>query len=184
MTVPKVLMATAIMAFALSGCGEAGGGASGLMGDESTFAEAGSGTIDFGNNSSEWANDDECDDPRFEGSAMATILNTDYIGRDAADCQAAFEAGNVTLSAFYEEPSSIDAINYGDDEGSHPNDAECDDIRFTGAYAANLVFLPENIGHDASDCRAAVEAGEATWQGATATPEYGVTLEELEAEAN
>src|SRR5690606_40181235 len=53
--------------------------------------------IDFGDDSSEWANDGECDDPRFQGSAMATTLEDADIGRDATDCRTAFEAGTITL---------------------------------------------------------------------------------------
>jgi hypothetical protein len=53
--------------------------------------------IDFGDDSSEWANDDECDDPRFEGSAMAIGLNDTNIRADATDCLNAYRAGNVQL---------------------------------------------------------------------------------------
>ncbi len=55
--------------------------------------------IDFGDNTSQWANDQECDDMRFEGPGMTTtILLGGDIGHDAADCQAAFEAGNLVLA--------------------------------------------------------------------------------------
>jgi len=51
--------------------------------------------INFGNNASEWANDGECDDPRFIGPASAaTLLEADR-GRDATDCKTAFEMGLV-----------------------------------------------------------------------------------------
>lgn len=53
--------------------------------------------VDFGNNSSQWANDGECDDPRFEGNGMATVLVEADRGRDAADCEALFEAGRIQL---------------------------------------------------------------------------------------
>lgn len=138
--------------------------------------------IDFGNDQSEYANDGECDDVRFQGSAMASVQNTDHIGRDATDCQTAFEAGNVELNPLYAEPASVADIVYGDDTARFANDGECDDIRFTGDYATQLVYQPQDIGHDASDCRAAVESGDAVWQGATATPEYGITLDEIEAQ--
>ena len=54
-------------------------------------------TPDFGADTSPWANDGECDDPRFTGPGMAaTTLDTDRMA-DATDCQAAFQAGTVQL---------------------------------------------------------------------------------------
>lgn len=53
--------------------------------------------IDFGDNSSVWANDGECDDPRFEGSGMAFPAVDEDRARDAEDCRAAFDAGTITL---------------------------------------------------------------------------------------
>lgn len=53
--------------------------------------------VDFGDNSSVWANDGECDDPRFEGSGMAAASLDEDRRRDAADCRAAYEAGTITL---------------------------------------------------------------------------------------
>jgi len=54
-------------------------------------------TVDFGDNSSVWANDGECDDPRFEGNGMAAATLDEDRGRDAVDCRAAYEAGTITL---------------------------------------------------------------------------------------
>lgn len=52
------------------------------------------GGIDFGNDSSMWANDGECDDMRFEGPSMTTTLLIESdIGADATDCRTAYEAG-------------------------------------------------------------------------------------------
>ena len=43
-------------------------------------------TPNFGNDSSQWALDGECDDPRFQGSSMAvTLLDQDRFS-DATDC--------------------------------------------------------------------------------------------------
>ena len=53
--------------------------------------------IEFGDNSSVFANDGECDDPRFEGEGMAFASFDDDLGRDADDCLAAFEAGTIIL---------------------------------------------------------------------------------------
>jgi hypothetical protein len=52
---------------------------------------------DFGDNSSHWANDGECDDPRFEGAGAADTLLEEDLGHDAADCRKLFDAGRVTL---------------------------------------------------------------------------------------
>lgn len=53
--------------------------------------------IDFGDNSSVFADDGECDDPRFEGEGMAFASFDEYLGRDANDCRTAFEAGTIRL---------------------------------------------------------------------------------------
>lgn len=53
--------------------------------------------IDFGDDSSVFANDGECDDPRFEGEGMAFASFDEYLARDASDCRTAFEAGTITL---------------------------------------------------------------------------------------
>ncbi len=53
--------------------------------------------IDFGDNNSAYANDGECDDPRFEGDGMAVVSFDEDIARDANDCRAAYEAGTITL---------------------------------------------------------------------------------------
>src|SRR5690606_3827055 len=48
--------------------------------------------IDFGDNSGEFARDDECDDPRFEGDGASGGFG-DMLMRDAADCYVAFLDG-------------------------------------------------------------------------------------------
>ena len=54
--------------------------------------------VDFGDDSGQWANDNECDDPRFEGPGMTTTpLLEENIGHDATDCRTAYEAGRLTL---------------------------------------------------------------------------------------
>lgn len=49
--------------------------------------------IDFGDDSSDFANDLECDDPRFEGMGSASILLSEDRGRDASDCRQLCEMG-------------------------------------------------------------------------------------------
>ena len=53
--------------------------------------------IKFGLNTSEWANDRECDDPRFEGPGTSSIMMITDVAEDAFDCQRACEAGTIYL---------------------------------------------------------------------------------------
>ncbi len=53
--------------------------------------------IDFGDDSSPWALNGECDDKRFTGPGMDRILMDMDIGRDASDCRAGYEAGLLRL---------------------------------------------------------------------------------------
>ncbi len=56
--------------------------------------------IKFGDNSSEWAKDGECDDYRFEGTGMTSIIAVEDIGRDAADCKRLCETGSIYLREY------------------------------------------------------------------------------------
>ncbi len=53
--------------------------------------------IDFGDDSSIWANDGECDDPRFDGPGAHPVNFDDDIRADATDCRTLFEAGEIWL---------------------------------------------------------------------------------------
>ena len=85
--------------------------------------------ISFGDDTSQWANDGECDDPRFEGPGMApTSLEEDLL-RDATDCRVLFERGEVWLAETDRE--SFGALAVGDDGGyaaayDHHSQAEAD----------------------------------------------------------
>lgn len=113
------------------------------------------GTPDFGDDASDWANDGECDDPRFTGVGMTgTRLLDEDIGHDATDCGAAWDRGELRLVGdFGGEP------DFGDDEGAWAHDDECDDPRFEGEGMTTTELLQEDILHDATDCRLAWEAG-------------------------
>ncbi len=119
--------------------------------------------IDFGDDNGIWSNDVECDDPRFEGEGMAEMLDDADTLHDASDCKAAFEAGTITLASG--SPSAADGSasspvpDFGDDNGMFANDGECDDVRFAGPEMTSTGFLDSDIGHDASDCKAAFETG-------------------------
>ncbi len=52
----------------------------------------------FGDDTSDWANDGECDDPRFEGAGTADTLLEEDLFRDATDCRTLLERGQITLS--------------------------------------------------------------------------------------
>ena len=114
--------------------------------------------IDFGDDSSEWSNDGECDDPRFEGPGMTVtpLLDSD-IRADATDCRTAFEAGRLTLRGDAPAATDRDPV-FGDDTNEWANDGECDDRRFYGAGMASDLAI-SGIGTDASDCRSALESG-------------------------
>lgn len=137
-------------------------------------------TVDFGEDLGDFINDGECDDPRFTGDGMAAVVLTDTIGRDASDCSAAMKAGTVAVNPLYANPNANDTILFGDDASQFAKDGECDDIRFFRAGSAETIYIAEDVGHDASDCKAAFEAGTATWQGHLANPVRGITAEDLE----
>ena len=53
--------------------------------------------IKFGDNSSEWSDDGECDDMRFEGRGSADSVVPDDTGKDANDCRALCEQSMIFL---------------------------------------------------------------------------------------
>ena len=124
-------------------------------------------TIDFGDDSGQWSNDGECDDPRFEGPGMTTtpLLDSD-IRADATDCRTAFKAGMLTLRSD-DNPADmiVGGVNFGNDEGEWSNDGECDDMRFAGPGMTGTMLLSDDIMRDASDCRAAFQGGLLTLAG-------------------
>lgn len=115
--------------------------------------------IDFGTDGGDYTNDGECDDPRFEGPGMTnTPLLDEDIRNDATDCRTAYEAGNLQLKTASPQVSS-NGINFGDDDSQFANDGECDDPRFTGPGMTDTALLESDIRHDATDCKAAFDAG-------------------------
>lgn len=48
--------------------------------------------------------------------------------------------------------------DFGDNASHWAHDGECDDPRFEGEWAAN-VLLDQDLGHDAADCRTLLDAG-------------------------
>lgn len=54
-------------------------------------------SIMYGDDSSERANDGECDDFRFEGQDMSPVVLSENIGRDASDCCQLCRDGVIAL---------------------------------------------------------------------------------------
>lgn len=116
--------------------------------------------VKFGDDSGEYAQDGECDDRRFQGTAMAGSLTWNSVGRDATDCEAAFQAGRIELWKLDQAraATSCSAVKWGDDSSEYANDGSCDDPRFEGMGAAEIL-LDEDSGRDASDCRRLCDFG-------------------------
>lgn len=131
-------------------------------------------TIDFGNDEGSFPNDEECDDPRFNGPAV--FSGGSQVRQDATDCRTLLYQGSVNFVGdenisvaddfdFGDDPSFAD-INFGDDLSDWANDGECDDPRFGGSGSANTI-LDEDAFHDATDCSDLYAGGELFYVGDT-----------------
>lgn len=109
---------------------------------------------DYGDDTSQYANDGECDDMRFVGPGMEgmTLLNEDVL-HDASDCKQMVLEGSIWYFG-------DDALDFGDDSGEWSRDGECDDPRFEGPGMTTTPLLADDIKKDASDCRRAYENGD------------------------
>ena len=124
------------------------------------------GEIVFGDNSGDWAEDDECDDPRFVGAAMGSP-SAEHILRDAADCRRALENGIIELFPWNPSAGSSawpgsNGPDLGDNSGDWAFDGECDDLRFAGAGMGSP--NAEHILRDAFDCGRALFQGSVQWK--------------------
>lgn len=120
-------------------------------------AQSNASSINFGDDASTWANDQECDDPRFAGDGMAsTLVETDR-AHDATDCRALFLAGSIHL---IEGTTTSDngSVDFGDNSSTWAFDGQCDDPRFAGRNMAAML-LDTDMFHDAQDCRELIETG-------------------------
>tara|TARA_R110002074_G_scaffold1925_14_gene11651 strand:+ start:889 stop:2226 length:1338 start_codon:yes stop_codon:yes gene_type:complete len=98
-------------------------------------------------NTCQWANDNECDEPRYNGTGACQN------GTDANDCRAEASAWQRLLDAV---PSPIRG-QLGTDSCRWANDNECDDPNFGGTGACQP-------GTDATDCRALAIGGDNSCQ--------------------
>ncbi|MCU0912168.1 MAG: hypothetical protein MUE98_12740 [Rhodobacteraceae bacterium] len=117
--------------------------------------------VKYGDDSGDYPFDNECDDRRFYGTAMASRLDWTSVGRDATDCRALLEAGRVALWDIdaARAATQCEAVKWGDDSSEYAGDGTCDDPRFEGVGAADLL-LPDDSGRDATDCRRMCEYGQ------------------------
>ena len=136
--------------------------------------------IDFGDNSSPFADDGECDDPRFEGPGAASFNSEDDAFTDGNDCSSLYLQGSLT----YVDPDSVgtdmvvdsSGISFGNNSSFFADDGECDDPRFEGPGAA-FSLSEENEMRDENDCRALFESGQITLvAGAIARPTASTTV--------
>jgi len=177
MELRKIQVVLASMALvSLSACNPFGGGQEQQQADaqDQKLALAGGqagapGTAapDFGDDSSQFSKDGECDDKRFEGPGMTnTPLLDQDVGHDASDCRSAFEQNRLTVRSNTptaqvagKSSAEVSHIQWGDDNGNFANDGECDDKRFAGAGMTSTPLLDQDVQHDATDCRTAFEQG-------------------------
>jgi len=94
-------------------------------------------------NTCRWANDNECDEPRYGGTGACQD------GTDANDCRNEASAWQRLMGAL---PADI-RNQLGNDTCRWANDRECDDANFGGTGACSA-------GTDASDCRALAIGGD------------------------
>lgn len=137
------------------------------------------GTPNFGDDTSRWAKDGECDDKRFSGAGMTGVLLLDKdIMHDAADCREAWRVGDIWLATAKAGGSRKAGITpvFGDDKSMWARDDECDDPRFAGRGMTETTLLEGDAMHDATDCRAAWMRGElrlANISAARGLPDFG-----------
>ena len=129
--------------------------------------------VSFGDDSGSWAKDGECDDARFVGAGMAADVLVGHIGRDATDCSAAWDDGRLQMNGFFLPLSSEGTVNFGGNSSEFANNGLCDDVRFLGEHTATMIYLVEDVGADARDCKAAMESGAVTYQGDALHPDIG-----------
>ena len=135
--------------------------------------------IDFGDDSGNYPNDGECDDPRFEGpGAYTSPLKKDVL-RDASDCLALFDSGQVWLVG--EGPALFGALAIGEDLGyggivSTATQREADAAALSECSSVDSgCEIVARFGADM--CVAVARDDEAGWIGWAAGPDSQETTE-------
>ncbi len=118
--------------------------------------------IAFGDDSGQWDEDSECDDPRFWGVDVADTYEDGNVLKDATDCRNAVRKGTAHLvsTEFLRKKNLLtDDQELGDDSGEWAFDGECDDPRFKGVGVAATVAAGNALESDATDCGRALLDG-------------------------
>lgn len=116
--------------------------------------------IRLGDDSSEYANDGECDDRRFRGPGVTEEMDWADATHDASDCQALLNAGKISpwVEADALKATQCSAIKFGSNASEYSDDGVCDDPRFEG-WAAAEILSADDKNKDANDCRRLCEFG-------------------------
>ena len=114
--------------------------------------------IDFGDDSSTWADDGECDDPRFQGDGMASVLDDGNRLADASDCRLLLQSGSISLIGD-STPERNNGVDFGDNSSTWAFDGQCDDPRFAGARHGFSCCWTRICFMMPTDCRELFETG-------------------------
>ena len=119
--------------------------------------------IDFGDDAGEYAKDGECEDRRFIGLGMGSLVSAEAQKHDATDCKRLYDAGLLKLVDGEKGRNSTicSNINFGDNSSEYADDGECDDYRFDGTGADAALNLGD-LARDRNDCKKLCESG-AVW---------------------
>jgi len=98
--------------------------------------------VDFGDNSSVWADNSECDDPRFEGLGMASVLIDSDLFHDARDCSALYNEGNIRILGGDQLilGSRIERGSLSRSDSTRSNDSFQDSYTFTASRGDSAVI--------------------------------------------
>ncbi len=109
--------------------------------------------FDLGSDTSEWAFDGECDDPRFEGTGMAHEPLTTNQARDATDCVKGLLSGAIKPKLPRLQDGTV--LSFGGNAGEWANDGVCNDPRFEADPRWPDIALPVGDAEhqDIADCQ-------------------------------
>lgn len=109
----------------------------------------------FGDDHSKWANDGQCDDPRFEGAGSAnTMLDADRT-HDATDCERLFEQGRIALRTDNERRSNDSGVPSSGSRIERGSLVIGDRVLASGEYADTFHFDGRSGNRAVIDLRSA-----------------------------